>query len=92
MSTVKVRFVEAVPPIASSGGRKKGRTAGKYAKVVKTLTANPNRWALVDSVQKKSRAMYAQRILGTHGVKVAIRKAGGNWFRVYACYMPVKEG
>lgn len=85
---VKARFVNEVPPsITRKPGRKAGRTAGKYTRVIKTLKANPDRWALVESVQKRSRTVYAQKILRENGLKVSIRKAGGNWYRIYACYI-----
>lgn len=88
--TVKVRFVEEIPAglRPKKRGRKPGRTAGKYTKVVKSLKTNPGRWALVQKVQKRSRTLYARKTLTTFGCEVTVRKMGGSWYHIYARYNP----
>lgn len=86
---IKVQFVEEVP--ASQYLRKRGPKAGrasKYAKAVKMLKANPGRWAHIQSVQGKSRTTSITQTLRQNGLEIAVRKAGGGWYKVYSRYNP----
>lgn len=85
MSTIKVRFVDELPPRAKTG-RKPGK--GKYAKVADKLRKQPGRWAWIASVQGRNQVYSLRSRLTAYGVQVAIRVANGGWYRVYARYNP----
>lgn len=75
----KVKFVDALPP--RTGGH-----PSKYDGVVRTLKANPNRWAEVASVQKNTVKMYTVTFLRKQGLQVSVRKAENGWTKIYARY------
>lgn len=86
---IKVQFVDEVPAVNYDKPRgPKPGTVSKFVKPIKMLKANPGKWALVQKVQKRSRLTYAAQVFRKNGIQVSIRKTGGNWYHLYARYIP----
>lgn len=79
MGIKSLKWVENIPP--RHGGKQ-----SKVAYIVRTLKANPNKWAEVAAFNKTPAIRTFCSTLRKYGIQVSVRKAGGGWTRVYARY------
>lgn len=81
MGLKTLKWVDSVPPRVGGTG-----VMSKFARTVKRLHDNPNRWAEVGSSRSLTEVRTLAGRLRSAGLQVSQRKIANGWTKVYARY------